>query len=112
MYKLLTKHLGSGCGTATPVASSDLVLRICSKLQLPDTVICLAQQIAKNVASRLEGKSPSSIAAASILMAVRHKGITGCTETEIASWATISPSTVKNIYKDIEGMKDEIMLSA
>jgi len=112
MYKLLTKHLGSGCGTATPVASSDLVLRICSKLKLQDPVICLAQQIAKNVAVKLEGKSPSSIAAASILMAVREKGVTGCTENDIASWATISPSTVKNIYKDMEGMKDEILIGA
>jgi len=112
MYKLLTKHLGSGCGTATPVASSDLVLRICSKLKLQDSVICFAQQIAKNVAVKLEGKSPSSIAAASILMAVREKGVTGCTENDIASWATISPSTVKNIYKDMEGMKDEILISA
>jgi len=45
-------------------------------------------------------------------MAVREKGVTGCTENDIASWATISPSTVKNIYKDMEGMKDEILISA
>jgi transcription initiation factor TFIIB len=109
MYQALTKHLGNGCGRATPVAPHDLVIRICSLLNLKQNVIYLAQQIAKNVASRLEGKSPSSIAAASILMAVKHEGVSECTEREIASAASISPSTVKNIYKDMEGMKDEIM---
>jgi len=109
MYQALTKHLGTGCGRATPVAPHDLVLRICSTLNLKSNIICLAQQISKNAAPRLEGKSPSSIAAASILMAVKHEGVPDCTEREIASAASISPSTVKNIYKDMEGMKDEIM---
>jgi len=109
MYQALTKHLGNGCGRATPVAPHDLVIRICSVLNLKQNVIYLAQQIAKNVASRLEGKSPSSIAAASILMAVKHEGVSECTEREIAQAASISPSTVKNIYKDMEGMKDEFM---
>jgi transcription initiation factor TFIIB len=109
MYQALTKHLGNNCGRSTPVAPHDLVIRICSLLNLKQNVIYLAQQIAKNVASRLEGKSPSSIAAASILMAVKHEGVSECTEREIATAASISPSTVKNIYKDMEGMKDEIM---
>jgi len=109
MYQALTKHLGNGSGRATPVSPHDLVLRICSTLNLKQTVIYLAQQIAKNVASRLEGKAPSSIAAASILMAIKHEGVSECTEREIAQAASISPSTVKNIYKDMEGMKDEIM---
>jgi len=110
MYQALTKHLGNGCGSRSiPVAPHDLVIRICSMLNLKEKVIYLAQQIAKNVASRLEGKSPSSIAAASILMAVKHEGVSECTEREIASAASISPSTVKNIYKDMEAMKDEIM---
>jgi len=42
-------------------------------------------------------------------MAVKHEGVTECTEREIASAASITASTVKNIYKDMEGMKDEIM---
>jgi transcription initiation factor TFIIB len=110
MYQALAKHLGKDCGRNTPVAPSDLVIRICSHLNLKsNSVTYLAQQIAKNVASRLEGKSPSSIAAASVLMAVKHEGITECTEREIAQAASISPSTVKNIYKDMEGMKDDIM---
>jgi len=110
MYKALTKHLGNGCGSRSiPVAPQDLVIRICSMLNLKEKVIYLAQQIAKNAASRLEGKSPSSIAAASILMAVKHEGVSECTEREIASAASISSSTVKNIYKEMESMKDEIM---
>jgi len=112
MYQALSKHLGHGSGRSTPVAPADLVIRICSHLNLKsNSVTYLAQQIAKNVASRLEGKSPSSIAAASVLMAVKNEGITDCTEREIAQAASISPSTVKNIYKDMEGMKDEIMPS-
>jgi transcription initiation factor TFIIB len=110
MYGVLTKHLGKDCRRATPVAPSDLVIRICSHLNLKsNTVSYLAQQIAKNVASRLEGKSPNSIAAASVLMAVKSEGITECTEREIAQAVSISPSTVKNIYKEMEGMKDDII---
>jgi transcription initiation factor TFIIB len=109
MYQALTKHV-KDCGRHTPVAPSDLVIRICSHLNLKsNSATYLAQQIAKNVASRLEGKSPSSIAAASVLMAVKQEGITECTEREIAQAASISPSTVKNTYKDMEGMKDDIM---
>jgi len=78
-------------------------------LNLKEKVIYLAQQIAKNVASRLEGKNPRSIAAASILMAVKHEGVSECTEREIAQEASICPSTVKNIYIAMESMKDEIM---
>jgi transcription initiation factor TFIIB len=108
MYKALSDALGKDC--VAPVAPSDLVIRICSHLNLKsNSVSYLAQQIAKNVANRLEGKSPSTIAAASVLLAVKHEGITECTEREIAKAASISPSTVKNIYKDMEGMKDEIM---
>jgi len=111
MYQALSKHLGQAASRrSTPVAPADLVIRICSHLNLKsNSVTYLAQQIAKNVVSRLEGKSPSSIAAASVLMAVKNEGITECTEREIAQAASISPSTVKNIYKDMEGMKDEIM---
>jgi len=109
MYQALTKHLGTACGRATPVAPHDLVIRICSHLKLHPSVMSLGQQIAKNVASRLEGKSPSSIAAASILMAVKQENVSDCTEREIATAASISPSTVKNIYKEMEPMKDELI---
>jgi len=110
MYKALTKYLGNGCGSCyIPLAPHDLVIRICSMLNLKEKVIYLAQQIAKNVASRLEGKNPRSIAAASILMAVKHEGVSECTEREIAQEASICPSTVKNIYIAMESMKDEIM---
>jgi transcription initiation factor TFIIB len=110
MYQQLTKHLGPmGSSRSTPVAPHDLVIRICSHLRLQPAVMYLAQQIAKNGASRLEGKSPSSIAAASILMAVKHENVSECTEREIATAASISPSTVKNIYKEMEGIKDELI---
>jgi transcription initiation factor TFIIB len=107
MYQQLTKRLGSN-GRA-PVAPHDLVIRICSHLQLQPAIMYLAQQIAKNGTPRFEGKNPSSIAAASVLLAVKHKNVSECTEREIATAASITPATVKNIYKEMEGMKDDLM---
>jgi len=108
MYQQLTKKLGSRANLHAPVAPHELVIRICSNLQLQHSVMYLAQQIAKNGAPRLEGKAPSSIAAASILMAVKHVSAQ-CTETEIAKAASITPATVKHIYKEMEGIKDELI---
>jgi len=110
MYQKLTKQLGASARNPTRVAPHDLVIRFCSHLQLQPSVMYLAQQIAKNGTSRFEGKAPSSIAAASILMAVKQgNGSSQCTETEIAKAASISPATVKHIYKEMEGMRNELM---
>jgi transcription initiation factor TFIIB len=110
MYQKLTKQLGSNART-TRVAPHDLVIRFCSHLQLQPSVMYLAQQIAKNGTSRFEGKAPSSIAAASILMAVKHGNVPSqCTETEIAKAASISPATVKHIYKEMEAISNELMV--
>eukprot|EP01124_Arcella_intermedia_P023140 TRINITY_DN360_c0_g1_i1.p1 TRINITY_DN360_c0_g1~~TRINITY_DN360_c0_g1_i1.p1 ORF type:complete len:298 (-),score=41.71 TRINITY_DN360_c0_g1_i1:32-925(-) len=107
MYLVLAKQLG-GSTRAAPVAPHELVIRICSNLQLPPIIKSMGEQIAKNVASRLEGKSPSSIAAASIYMAVKIKNL-GTNEKEIAKAASISASTVKNIFKEMEPYADEIV---
>jgi len=107
MYLVLTKHLG-GTSRSAPVAPHELVIRICSHLDLPPIIKSLGEQIAKNAASRLEGKSPSSIAAASIFMAVRNRSI-ACSEKEIAKAASISPSTVKNIFKEMEPWTDDLI---
>jgi len=109
MHKVLHKQLGNRGMRSAPVAPAELVIRICSHVNLSNAVKDLAGRIAKNAASRLEGKNPSSIAAASVLMAVKKEGIKDCTEREIAIAASITPSTVKKIYSEMEGMKDEIM---
>jgi len=105
MYLFLTKHLDEYRRIrSTPIAVSALVIRIGSHLKLNNRVIYLANQIAKNAVGRLEDKSSSSIASGSILMALRHEVMTGILEREIAVAASIAPSTVKNIYKLLEGM--------
>jgi len=107
-YKTLYKQLGTTC--TAPLAPSDLVIRICSNLNLQKkSVAYTAQQIARNAVNRLEGKSPSSIAAACVFMAVKVEGIQGCTEKEVAKAASITPATVKNIFKLMEEMREEIM---
>jgi len=110
MYNVLVKQIG-GKTRAAPVAPHELVIRICSHLNLPPIVKSIGEQIAKNAASRLEGKSPSSIAAASIYMAVRNQNI-ACSEKDIAKAASISPSTVKNIFKEMEPWTSELVPSS
>eukprot|EP01123_Difflugia_compressa_P003082 TRINITY_DN1394_c0_g2_i1.p1 TRINITY_DN1394_c0_g2~~TRINITY_DN1394_c0_g2_i1.p1 ORF type:complete len:300 (-),score=64.11 TRINITY_DN1394_c0_g2_i1:241-1140(-) len=107
MYLVLTKQLRT-TSRASPVAPHELVIRICSNLELPGQVKSVGEHIAKKGASKLEGKSPSSIAAASIYMAVRHLSIP-CSEKDIAKAASISPSTVKNIFKEMEPWSDELL---
>jgi len=100
--------LGTTC--SAPLDPSDLVIRICSNLNLQKNGLAyLAQQIARNATHRLEGKSPSSIAAACVFMAVKLEGIQGCTEREVAKAASITPATVKNIFKLMEEMREDIM---
>jgi len=110
MYLVLTKQLG-GSTQSVPVKPHELVIRICSHLNLPPIIKSLGEQIAKNAASRLEGKSPSSIAAASIYMAVRNQNMP-CSEKDIAKAASISPSTVKNIFKEMEPFAEELIPSS
>jgi len=109
MYIVLTRQLG-GKARAAPVAPHELVIRICTHLKLAPIIKSMGEQIAKNAASRLEGKSPSSIAAASIYMAVRNQNVP-CNEKDIAKAASISASTVKNIFKEMEPWTDELIPS-
>jgi len=108
MYGVLTKHLGTT--SARPTPPHELVIRFCNHLGLPAFVMTTAEQIAKNVAPRLEGKSPSSIASASIFMAARHKCVP-CSEKDIAKAASIAPSTVAHIYREMEPWTEELIPS-
>jgi len=110
MYVVLTKQLGATAtkSRAAPVPPQELVIRICTRLKLSPLIKSMGEHIAKNAAPRLEGKSPMSIAAASIYMAVRNQNIT-CHEKDIAKAASISASTVKNIFKEMEPWTDELL---
>jgi len=107
LYKVLSKELPKGLfeSRSNVVAPADLVIRICDKLGHKQNVVTLATQIAKNAAPKLEGKSPSSIAAASIFMATKTN------EKEIARAASISAATIRNIFKEMQQWESEIIPS-
>jgi len=109
MYGVLTKHLGTT--SARPTPPHELVIRFCNHLSLPTYVKTTAEQIAKNVAPRLEGKSPSSIASTSIFMAVTRHQCVGCSEKDIAKAASIAPSTVAHIYSEMKPWTEELIPS-
>lgn len=104
-YKNLTDLLGR---VATRTSAPDLVSRFCSKLKLEYKVEHDAIGVATRAGEFVEGKSPSSIAAASILIvsklanAKRH-------EKEIAEAATISATTIRNVYKELLPFQDKIL---
>jgi len=74
--------------------------RFCSKLKLNNEVTNLSIEIANKAAPFLEGKSPSSIAATAILMASKQQGDRR-QEKDIAAAASISATTIRNVYKEL-----------
>jgi len=56
MYTKLAKILPKTTGVTTAVAPSDLILRFCSKLNLPQSVVTDAQDIARLATPNLEGR--------------------------------------------------------
>eukprot|EP01087_Luapelamoeba_hula_P024363 TRINITY_DN9247_c0_g1_i1.p1 TRINITY_DN9247_c0_g1~~TRINITY_DN9247_c0_g1_i1.p1 ORF type:complete len:364 (+),score=76.36 TRINITY_DN9247_c0_g1_i1:116-1207(+) len=85
-----------------PVARpQELVPRMCSDLNLAHKLSVLAREVAVEAADLLEGKSPSSIAAASILMASQMLG-EPTTAQAIAEVASISAATVVHVHKALQ----------
>lgn len=83
--------------------------RFCSKLKLPNESMNLATDIATLASNFLEGKSPSSIAAASILMATKLQSDNEKrTEKDIAAAASISATTIRNVFKELLPHQDKI----
>jgi len=105
-YRAINKILPKGTGNRTSAA--DLVGRFCSKLKLAHDVMSKATSIAENAAQFLEGKSPSSIAAASILMATKLSGEKRW-EKDIAQAASISPTTIRNVYKEMLPFQEHLL---
>ena len=95
-----------------PALSADsLVERFVSKMMInfPEWVKIGAVNIALKATPKVEGKQPSSIAAASILMAAKIAGV-ACSEDEIAEASTsISAATVKNVYSQLTKFQSEIV---
>lgn len=109
-YGKLLKNLPprSGVSVGTGVAH-DLVNRYALKLKLPKWLITIATDVAKNATPKLEGKFPSSVASASILLActaAKHK----INEQDIAAaTASLQPSTILKSYRILVPYMDELL---
>jgi transcription initiation factor TFIIB len=104
-YRVVSKLLERQEKRTSP---SELVNRFCSKLGLPWPVITKAQYVADQAMQFVEGKSPSSIAAASILFVCKLENEKRY-EKDIADAASISPTTIRNVYKDLLPHQDVLM---
>jgi len=111
-YGKLLKSLPprSGVSVGTGVAH-DLVNRYALKLNLPKWLITIATDVAKNATPKLEGKFPSSVASASILIAcqaAKHN----INENDIAAaTASLQPSTILKSYRILLPYMDELLPS-
>jgi transcription initiation factor TFIIB len=107
-YKIVTRVLPSNFKKPQPVNPADLVNRYCSRINLPPAVVHLAAEIARKAFSKLEGKSPSSIASASIYMAAKQSEREALAK-DIAKAASIAPSTIQAIYREMLQWADELL---
>lgn len=110
-YKRLTKNLkeqddkrpitiGDKGGSSS---AADTIPRIGEQLKLTHPMISGAKKVTKVAASYLEGKQPSTIAAASILFQIRH--ITpkdSVRDKDVATAAGIASSTLRSAYRVLE----------
>jgi len=108
MFRIVSKILPKNKKLATGVAGADLVYRFCNKLGLEGNVVQIGCEIARKASPKLEGKSPSSIAAASIYMACKEANQMR-SEKEIASAASISASTIHNLYNVMQQWASELL---
>jgi len=104
-YKIIRKSLVSSNATSSGIStssSSDLIVRFCSKLDLPKEVRKLADYIMNKAADirTLTGRSPNSLAAASIFLAAELTGNGNQrTAEEIGRTCGAAENTIKQTYK-------------
>ncbi|KAL6059035.1 transcription initiation factor IIB [Balamuthia mandrillaris] len=94
-YLALTKLLPKGEGRTS---AANLVHRFGNGLKLPFEVCSTAATVAEKGSPLLEGRDPSSIAAACLLFACKLHNQPR-PERDIAVAASISPTTLKNAFK-------------
>jgi len=86
------------------ISAANLVDRFCSHLGWTNgkdyQLVSSAREVAEKAMHYLEGKSPSSIAAASILLVARRNELK-TSEKDIAEAAAISHTTIRNVYKEL-----------
>lgn len=104
-YKIIRKTLVSTNATSSGISvssSSDLIVRFCSKLDLPMEVRKLADYIMNKSADiqKLTGRSPNSLAAASIYLAADLKGLGNQrTAEQIGLTCGAAENTIKQTIK-------------
>eukprot|EP01125_Pyxidicula_operculata_P013572 TRINITY_DN44_c0_g1_i2.p1 TRINITY_DN44_c0_g1~~TRINITY_DN44_c0_g1_i2.p1 ORF type:complete len:267 (-),score=74.71 TRINITY_DN44_c0_g1_i2:307-1107(-) len=109
LFKRIQKDLPKSKSSSACIPPSDLVVRYAAKLKLSGDFSELASRIAKRAAPKLEGKRPSSIAAASIYMVLQQNPQASCNEKEIARVASLSASTIKNLFKEMSQWTSELL---
>jgi transcription initiation factor TFIIB len=120
-YKLAMKALGINAALGSGVAggvsttsAADFVSRYCSQLQLPIGVDNAATHVARAVAKLppgvMAGKSPISLAMASIYLVTRldqapsHRSF-----TQLAQMAGITEATIRKAYHDLHPHRVEVV---
>eukprot|EP01126_Amoeba_proteus_P030016 TRINITY_DN2970_c0_g1_i4.p1 TRINITY_DN2970_c0_g1~~TRINITY_DN2970_c0_g1_i4.p1 ORF type:complete len:182 (-),score=36.65 TRINITY_DN2970_c0_g1_i4:348-893(-) len=86
---------------ATSGGACELVSRYGAQLNIPPSLITISQDVAKGASSHLEGKFPSTVASASILLSAEAIGYKIRAE-DIAKVAGLTPTTVNNATKELK----------
>jgi transcription initiation factor TFIIIB Brf1 subunit/transcription initiation factor TFIIB len=89
----------------------ELVNRYCLKLNFPKWLITIAADVAKNATPLLEGKYPSTVASASILIACQKVGYPTNEQAIAAATGSLQPSTILKSYRVLQPHSDELMPS-
>jgi transcription initiation factor TFIIIB Brf1 subunit/transcription initiation factor TFIIB len=108
-YGKLKKGLPNREGMVGKTAS-DLVSRFCVNLEFPENLKTIAIEVAKKASSELEGKFPSSVAAASILYAAEAASYPLTAQEVAKATGSLKASTIKNSYKTLTEKKKEDLL--
>jgi transcription initiation factor TFIIIB Brf1 subunit/transcription initiation factor TFIIB len=99
-YGKLKKALPDREGVIGKTAS-DLVSRFCVNLNFPENLKTVAIEVAKNASPLLEGKYPSSVAAASILYAAEAANYALTSQEVAKAIGSLKASTIKSAHKTL-----------
>jgi len=104
-YKMLLKDpklitLGESNRKTAAQQAEDLVEVFCNQLKQPFSIAKEAREVATRSINFLEGKRPSSVAAASILFVLNAFQLP-CRQQDLAVIAGISANTLRNVYKEL-----------
>jgi len=87
----------------------DMVEQFCNRLRISFGLIKEATLVAESSIHFLEGKRPSSIAAAAILFMINLKGLhKDHKQADLATVAGISTNTLRNVYKELTNNIEQI----